>query len=108
MEKIKCRIHVDSGLARIAAKVMRVKGVAMVLGRTIHLHGASRLEFLSNTAWVRHEACHVKQYREYGMIGFLARYLYQCARRGYYDNPLEVAARKAEADPGILEGIEII
>lgn len=108
MEKIRCRIHVDSGLAHIAAKVMGVKGVAMVLGRTIHLYGTSRLEFLSNIAWVRHEACHVKQYRQYGMIGFLTRYLYQCARRGYYHNPLEVAARKAEADPDMLEGIEII
>ncbi|NML36667.1 DUF4157 domain-containing protein [Chitinophaga sp. G-6-1-13] len=108
MEKIRCSIQVDSGLARIAAKVMRVKAVAMVLGRTIHLYGASRLEFLSDIAWVRHEACHVMQYQQYGMIGFLTRYLYQSARWGYYHNPLEVAARKAEADPGILEGIEII
>ncbi|WP_343071013.1 DUF4157 domain-containing protein [Chitinophaga qingshengii] len=98
----------NSGLARIAAMVMGVQEVAMVLGRTIHLHGASRFEFLSDIAWVRHEVCHVKQYRQYGMIGFLARYLYQSMRKGYYQNPLEVAARKAEADPGMLEGIEII
>lgn len=108
MEKIRCHIHVNSKLARIAALVMGVKGVAMVLGRTIHLYGASRVEFLSNTAWLRHEACHLKQYRQYGLIGFLSRYLYECARKGYYNNRLEVAARKAEADPGILDEIEII
>ncbi|WP_245957404.1 eCIS core domain-containing protein [Chitinophaga flava] len=108
MEKIRCRIHVDSGLARIAAMVMGVEQVAMVLGRTIHLYGASRLEFLADTAWLRHEACHVKQYQQYGMMGFLRRYLYECARKGYYHNRLEIAARMAETDPLVLEGIEII
>ncbi|NSL88934.1 DUF4157 domain-containing protein [Chitinophaga sp. Mgbs1] len=108
MEKIKCHIRVNSPFARIAAKVMGVKGIAMVLGRTIHLYGASRLEFLSNIAWLRHEACHLLQYRQYGYAGFMCRYLWESARRGYYNNRLEVAARLAENDQHILNRIEIL
>jgi hypothetical protein len=108
LEKISCRIKENSWLARIAARFMRVKSVAMVLGRTIHLYGASRERFLSDVAWMRHEACHVKQYQRFGKTGFLRRYLAEYLRRGYYNNVLEVAARAAEDDPAVLDDIEIV
>lgn len=87
---------------------MRVQSVAMVLGRTIHLHGASRERFLSDIPWMRHEACHIKQYQHFGFLGFLWRYLSEYLRKGYYNNALEVAARASEADPAILDNIEIV
>ncbi|WP_145663472.1 DUF4157 domain-containing protein [Chitinophaga polysaccharea] len=108
MEKIICRIRENSRLAKVAARFMRVQSVAMVLGRTIHLHGASRERFLSDVAWMRHEACHIKQYQRFGFFGFLWRYFAEYLRRGYYNNILEVAARAAEQDPAILDNIEII
>ncbi|MBO9729275.1 MAG: DUF4157 domain-containing protein [Chitinophaga sp.] len=108
MEKIRCRIHENSWLAKIAARSMRVQSVAMVLGRTIHLYGASRERFLSDVSWMRHEACHVKQYQQLGFYGFLWKYLAQYLRNGYYNNELEVAARASEGDPDILNDIEIV
>lgn len=109
MEKITliCRIRENSWLARAAARKLRCHRVAMVLGRTIHLYGASRNEFLADDAWLRHEAAHLKQYREYGYFGFLWRYFQEYLRSGYYMNRFEVAARAAEQDPAILNGIEI-
>jgi hypothetical protein len=108
LEKIICHIHENSWLAKIAARFMRVQSVAMVLGRTIHLHGASRERFLSDTPWMRHEACHIKQYQHFGFFGFLWRYLSEHLRKGYYNNALEVAARASEEDPAILDNIEIV
>ncbi|MFY0252633.1 DUF4157 domain-containing protein [Chitinophaga sp. 30R24] len=108
MEKITCCIKEGSWLARIAARFMRVQSIAMVLGRTIHLYGASRERFLSDVAWMRHEACHVKQYQRLGFLGFLREYLAEYVRKGYYNNALEVAARASEEDPAILDDIEII
>ena len=108
MEKIKCRIRENSWLARTAARFMGVQSVAIVLGRTIHLYGASRERFLSDVAWMRHEACHVKQYQRFGKTVFLWRYFSECLRRGYYNNTFEVAARASEEDPAILDNIEIV
>ncbi|WP_143304536.1 eCIS core domain-containing protein [Chitinophaga vietnamensis] len=108
METITCRIHENSFIARLAAWKLGVPAVAMVLGRTIHLYGASREEFLADEHWVRHEVCHVKQYRQYGYGGFLWRYLLATARQGYYHNHLEVAARAASEDPAIMENVEIV
>ncbi|CAL1521584.1 hypothetical protein MMC2321_05379 [Chitinophaga sp. MM2321] len=87
---------------------MGVQQVAMVVGRTIHLHGASRGQFLADITWVRHEVCHVMQYLEYGLIGFLWRYLSEYMRNGYYLNRFEVAARESEADPAMLDNVEIV
>ncbi|WP_246197583.1 DUF4157 domain-containing protein [Chitinophaga agrisoli] len=82
--------------------------MAIVLGRTIHLYGIGRQQFLANVAWVRHEVCHVKQYRQYGILWFLWLYLAEYRRHGYMQNRFEVAARAAEKEPGIVEGVEIV
>ncbi|ASZ09932.1 DUF4157 domain-containing protein [Chitinophaga pendula] len=107
MEKITCRIKENSWLAKIAAAKLHSKQVALVLGGTIHLYGASRSDLLSNISWLRHEVCHVRQYRQYGRWLFLWLYFVEWCRKGYYNNHFEIAARAAENDPYILEGIHI-
>jgi hypothetical protein len=106
LEKIICRIKENSWLARRAAQQLGAHRAAIVWGRTIHLYGADRQEFLQNAAWVRHEVCHVKQFRRHGFLPFLWLYLLEYWRCGYLQNRFEVAARDAEADAGILEGVE--
>jgi len=44
----------------------------------------------------KHERCHLKQWEQYWIIGFLPVYIYQCVKYGYWNAPLEVLARKAE------------
>lgn len=92
-------IKEKSWLARLAAKKLGTGAVAMVLGRTIHLHNISRHEFLNNKRLLRHELCHVRQYREHGFAGFLIKYLWESLRKGYYNNRFEEEARKAEEEP---------
>ena len=89
-------IKENSWLARIAAKKLKADSVAMVLGKTIHLHNSSKEDFLKNKKWVRHELCHVQQFQQYGFIGFIVRYLIESVRHGYYNNRFEVEAREAE------------
>ena len=93
---IKYRIKERSLLARIAAFKLKTDSVAMVIGKTIHLHNVSRHEFISNERWLRHEQCHLHQYHRHGTLSFLARYLWESARRGYYNNKYEAEARRAE------------
>ena len=70
----------------------------MVLGKTIHLYGSTKENFLADERWVKHEMCHVKQYKENGTILFLAKYLWESFKVGYYNNKFEVEARAAEKD----------
>jgi hypothetical protein len=90
------KIKENSWQAKWAAKKMGASGVAMVLGGTIHLWGVSKEAFLTNKNWIKHELKHVEQYRRYGYLGFLARYLWFSYKYGYYNNPLEIEARAAE------------
>ena len=89
-------IKENSWLAAIAAKKLQAASVAMVLGNTIHLHNTSQEEFLKNENWVKHELCHIEQFRQHGYIGFIVKYLWESIRKGYYDNKFEVEARAAE------------
>lgn len=100
---MRVRIRENSWLAAIAAKKLGTGQVAMVLGRTIHLSGVSRDEFLRNREWVCHELKHVEQFREHGVVLFLLRYLIESARCGYEQNRFEVAARNSENDRTLLE-----
>lgn len=90
------RFRPKSLVARIAAWVMRAPTCAMVIGRTIHLYGAEEGELIANKAWLNHELVHVAQYRRYGLIPFIFRYIWYSIRFGYYRNPLEIEARAAE------------
>ena len=96
MTETSFHIKENSWLAKIAAKKLRSKSVAMVLGKTIHLHNSTKAEFLQNTRWVKHELCHVQQFKQHGYFGFLVKYLWESLKKGYYNNKFEVEARAAE------------
>ncbi len=96
-------IKENSFWARLAAKRMKSEKMAMVLGRTIHLYNTDYQEFLKNRRWLRHELAHIRQFREYGWIRFLALYLIESLRKGYYQNRFEQEAREAEQDPLLEE-----
>lgn len=89
-------IQENSWLAKLAAVKLRTQSVAMVLGKTIHLHNTTKEEFLKNEKWVKHELCHIEQFKKHGYIGFILKYLWESVRKGYYQNCFEVEARKAE------------
>lgn len=107
-QKTAVSIREHSWLARLAAKKLGYDHVAIVWGRTIHLHQTSARSFLSNRRWLLHELKHVAQYDHYGFAGFLCRYLWDNIRRGYHQNRFEVAARAAEKDETLLEQYRIV
>jgi hypothetical protein len=95
------RTFVNSPLARIARLVLgRAPRVAMVLGQTVHLSGATRDEFLADPEWVAHEEVHLRQVRDLGTLRFLVEYLVESARVGYYQNKFEVEAREGALKVG--------
>ena len=89
-------IKENSWLAKIAAIKLHSSSVAMVLGKTIHLHNTSKDEFLQNKKWVKHELCHMRQFNQHGYLLFLAKYVWESLKKGYYNNKFEVEARAAE------------
>lgn len=95
LEKVQIRIIEGSPFARIARWVLKSSNVAMVLGKSIHLSGVSKENFLKNRGWVAHEMCHVRQFQEYGYFRFLGLYLLESMRVGYYNNKFEAEARLA-------------
>ena len=97
----KVRIRENSWLARLAAKRLGFSRIAMVIGKTIHLHNASTKELINNQRWLLHELKHVEQY-EIGFLRFLCRYLLEFRRNGYYQNKFEVEARAAETQISLL------
>lgn len=97
-EKIK--ITENSWIARLAALKMKSPRIAMVLGNTIHLHNTSKQDFFNQEKWVKHEACHLRQFRKHGFLTFIFKYLVETFRSGYYNNKYEVEARLAEEKEG--------
>jgi hypothetical protein len=89
-------IKENSWLAKIAAIKLHSSSVAMVLGKTIHLHNTSKDEFLQNKKWVKHELCHVQQFKQHGYLLFVIKYVWENLKKGYYNNKFEVEARAAE------------
>lgn len=90
------KIVENSLVARVARFVLKTNNVAMVLGKSIYLSGVRKENFLQNKAWVAHELCHIKQFRQYGFFRFLGLYLIESLRVGYYENKFEREARAAE------------
>lgn len=92
------RIRENSFLARLARwKLGGKTSVAMVIGQTVHLSGATRAQFLASPAWVAHEQVHLRQFRQHGFWRFLWLYLHESARVGYWNNRYEVEAREEAA-----------
>ena len=89
-------IKENSWIAKIAAKKLKSLSVAIVIGKTIHLFNVSKENFLKDEKWVKHEMCHVRQFKKYGYFNFIIKYLWQSRKHGYYDNKYEVEARLAE------------
>lgn len=88
----------NSWIAKLAAKKLRSKNVAIVIGSRVHLYKVSTEEFLSNEKWVKHECCHLRQFKKYGTLTFIMKYLLENMKSGYYNNKYEVEARKAELE----------
>ena len=90
------RIKVDAWQARIAARWLKSKRVALVLGDTIYLWGVCRDCFLEDDAWVKHEMAHIAQFKKYGYLRFICMYLLETIRNGYNNNKFEIEAREKE------------
>jgi Fe-S cluster assembly scaffold protein SufB len=105
---VQVKIKENSWFAQIAARKLRCSQVAMVVGKTIHLHNSSKEDFLNNKRWVRHEIAHVQQYAELGLFKFLVLYLLESFNKGYEQNRFEVEARQKECDAAILSNIQFL
>lgn len=99
------KIKENSWLAKVAAKKLNSTSMAMVVGKTIHLHNSSREDFLKNKRWVRHEVAHVNQYARLGYLRFIFFYLLETFNKGYQFNSFEVDARSKERDISILSEV---
>jgi hypothetical protein len=93
---MKLQIKEQSWIARLAARKLKSNHVAIVIGATIHLYNVSTQQFLQNDRWVKHEVCHLKQFKKHGYLNFIAKYLWESIRNGYYHNKYEEEARRAE------------
>lgn len=89
-------IKENSWIAKIAAKKLHAENVAIVLGKTIHLYHVSKQDFLKNEKWVKHEMCHLQQFKKYGFFPFICKYLWESLIVGYRNNKFEAEARNAE------------
>ncbi len=89
-------IKENSWIAKLAAIKLRSEKVAIVFGSTIHLHNSSKQDFLKNEKWLKHELCHIKQFKQNGYVTFIVKYLWESFRHGYYNKKYEVEARDAE------------
>ena len=89
-------IRPNSWIAKLAARKLRSNNVAIVIGKTIHLYNVSKEDFLKDDKWVKHEMCHVKQFKKYGFYTFVIKYLFENIKHGYDNNKYEVEARNSE------------
>ncbi|WP_126969736.1 DUF4157 domain-containing protein [Gynurincola endophyticus] len=92
----KIRIKEKSFIAWVAAKVLNADQMAMVLGKTIHLHNTSMEEFLADKRWFNHELKHIEQFEQHGFFPFLFKYTIESIKNGYQNNKYEIEARQAE------------
>ena len=99
------KIKENSWIAKIAARKLDSKSMAMVIGKTIYLHNSSKEDFLKNKKWVRHEVAHVKQYAQLGVFRFVLLYLLESFNKGYENNSFEIDARQKETDYSILSEV---
>ncbi|MEP6627383.1 MAG: DUF4157 domain-containing protein [Ginsengibacter sp.] len=90
-------IKENSWVAMLAAKKLKADSVAIVMGKTIHLHHVSKQDFLRDERWLKHEMCHIEQFKQYGFFSFILKYLWESMKHGYVDNKYEIEARHAES-----------
>lgn len=97
-EVIICHIREQSLWAWLAARKLGSRHIAVAMGRNIHLWNTDKHTFLKDPSWVKHELCHVQQFRRYGFLRFLYLYLMENIRKGYVNNKFEKEARMAETE----------
>ena len=100
-------IKEKSWIAKIAATKLRSSSCAIVFFNTIYLHNITKQEIMNDEKFLRHEVMHIKQWKREGAFLFLYKYIKFSIQFGYYNNPLEIEARKAESDVNILKEIII-
>jgi hypothetical protein len=105
---MKVYIKQDSHFAFLAAKKLKGERMAMVLGKTIHLHNISPEDFLKDKSWVCHELRHVHQFRQHGNVLFILKYLFEWTKRGYTNNRFELEANESENDMTLLNDVQFI
>ncbi|WP_153795817.1 DUF4157 domain-containing protein [Foetidibacter luteolus] len=105
---VKIRIVEKAWQARIAARWLHSKRVALVLGGTIYLWGVCRQCFLEDEAWIKHELAHIEQFKRYGRLRFAGLYLLESIKKGYYNNRFEAEARQMETAPADLSAVEFV
>ena len=89
-------IKENSWVAWLAAKKLGASSVAIVVGKTIHLHNSSKENFLKNERWLKHELSHIRQFKQHGYLPFIAKYVWESLLHGYHNNKYEKEAREAE------------
>ncbi|MGK2864711.1 MAG: DUF4157 domain-containing protein [Chitinophagaceae bacterium] len=92
------RVKEKSFIARFAAWKLTCDKVAIVIGKTIHLHNTRKQEFLQNRRWLLHELKHIEQFQKHGIARFIFLYLWESIRHGYTNNKYEIEARASETD----------
>lgn len=90
------RIKENSWIAKLAAKKLHADKIAIVIGKTVHLHHVSKDHFLKDKKWVKHEMCHIRQFKKFGYVSFCIKYVWESMKHGYFNNKYEVEARLAE------------
>jgi len=86
----------NSRLAKIAGRWHgSEEKYAVTFGSTIFV-SCTKEDFFAEDWWVRHEMEHVKQYKKYGVPGFLKRYMLYSIFHRYVKNPFEKEALSAE------------
>jgi hypothetical protein len=101
------KIKEQSFIARLAAWKLNSDKVALVIGKTIHLHNTGKLEFLQNKRWLLHELKHVEQFKQHGFLSFIFLYLWESIRHGYVKNKYEIEARASETDEELLKKMDL-
>ena len=102
------QIKENSWVAKIAAQKMKADKVAIVFGKTIHLHNTTKKDFLNDSQWACHELKHVEQYQQNGFAGFICKYIFDWMKNGYYNNRFEIEARASEKDKRLMDEVNFI
>lgn len=95
-------VRENSWIARLAARKLGFRYIAIVIGKTIYLHNTKAANFVESKRWLRHELKHVEQFEQYGFFKFVYKYFIEYLKNGYHQNKFEVEAREAEQEDGLI------
>lgn len=90
---IKILIKENTLVSKIAFRLIKSyknKAVASAIGKTIHLHAISDIDFVNKDMFLRHEMQHAIQYQTIRL--FALKYIWETIKNGYFKNKYEVEA----------------